>query len=247
MTKILITGHKGYVGSYLYKTLAGISGKRTDLDGVDLVDGLDIKDLNFYPSRVSIIINCAAELVDPLKMLHTNVQGLEEVIFQAKRWGAKLIHFSSVSIYGSSYYGLTKKMGEDLIRFWNPKDWCILRLTNIYSSQLKHKGGDSPANRFERGETKIFGTGIHTKDHVALFDVLQAVKLAIKDNWTGEVNLASGDSLSINSIFARKGQGEALYIDKKVDMVESKLDNTRALKLGWRPTWSLVGDWGIDK
>lgn len=244
--KILLTGSQGFLGSYLFKHLFSkfkIRGQDIKIDFLQNIarDGYPIK-------QYDIIINCAAELFDQDNMITSNVLGVYNLVKYCKERNAKLIHFSSVSIYGNSYYGLTKKMGEDLIRFWNPKDWVILRMTNIYSNQKEHRGGDSPANRIERGETEIFGTGMHTKDHVAVFDVLQAVKLAIKDNWTGEVNLASGTSLSINDIFARLGVGTPIYLpNKKPDMEVSTLDNSRALALGWKLTWDLKNDWGLDK
>ena len=241
--KILLTGVRGFLGNYLFEHLS----KKYQIEGEDIkTDKLhDIARQGYPLARYDVIINCAAELTDKDNMIHTNVLGVDNLTRYCKNRNVKLIHFSTVSIYGSSYYGLSKKMGEDIIRFWDSPDWVILRMTNVYQPKGK---GDSPACRFSRGETEIFGNGLHTKDHIHIRDVLSAVELAIKDNWYGEVNLASGTTLSVNNIFARLGMGEAIYLkNKKVDMEESKLDNSKALKLGWSPTWNLKDVWGVEE
>ena len=246
MTKIIICGSSGFIGSYLFEHLS----KQFKVEGEDIKMGklYDIAREGYPIKQYDIIINCAAELFNIEDMIHTNVLGVDNLARYCKKRNTKLIHFSSVSIYGKSYYGLSKKMGEDIIRFWDPKGWCILRMTNVYSNQKEYEGGDSPANRFQRGETEIFGNGLHEKDHLHIRDVLSAVELTIQDNWYGEVNLASGTNLSMNDIFARLGMGKAIYLkDKKVDMVESKLDNSEALSLGWKPTWDLKDVWEVEE
>ena len=243
MTKILICGSSGFIGSYLFEHLS----KQFKVEGEDIKMGklYDIARSGYPIKQYDIIINCAVEIFNQDNMIYTNVLGVDNLSRYCKKRNAKLIHFSSVSIYGNSYYGLSKRMGEDLIRFWDLPNWVILRMTNVYQPKGK---GDSPACRFSRGETEIFGNGLHTKDHIHIRNVLQAVQLAIKDNWHGEVNLASGTSLSINDIFARLGVGEAIHLrDKKVDMVESKLDNSEALSLGWKPTWDLKDVWEVEE
>ena len=243
--KILVCGAQGFIGSYLFEYLS--KQKQVEVKGEDIeTDKLqDIARYGYPAPQYDIIINCAAELFNIEDMIYTNVLGVDNLARYCKNRNVKLIHFSTVSIYGSSYYGLSKKMGEDIIRFWDSPDWVILRMTNVYQPKGK---GDSPACRFSRGETEIFGNGLHQKDHIHIRDVLSAVELAIKDNWYGEVNLASGTTLSVNNIFARLGMGEAIYLrDKKVDMVESKLDNSKALSLGWKPTWDLKEVWGVEE
>lgn len=233
--KILLTGVQGFLGSYLFKHL---SPKDTVIGEDIKLDKLcDISRVGYPIQQYDLVINCAAELFDKNNMLSTNVIGIDNLARYCKERNVKLIHFSSVSVFGSSYYGLSKKMGEDIIRYWSP-DYCILRMTNIYEPQGR---GDSPACRFSRGEVEVFGDGSHTKDHIHIKDICQAVELAIKNNWGGTINLSSGESFTINKIFRILGQGKPKYIDKKIDMQDSTLDNSTALGLGWKPTW-ILGD-----
>ena len=53
--KVLITGHKGFIGSYLWKMIEE-SGVDVELDGIDFPD--DIKD--FEPDDYQIVIHLAA-------------------------------------------------------------------------------------------------------------------------------------------------------------------------------------------
>lgn len=233
--KILLTGSEGFLGSYL---LTHLSSQYT-ITGEDIkIDTLQNIARQGYPApQYDLIINCAAELFNKDEMIETNVAGVDNLARYCKERKAKLIHFSSVSIYGNSYYGLTKKMGEELINFWNSKGWVILRMTNIYEPQGK---GDSPACRFSRGEREIYGDGTHFKDHIHIKDVLRVVEMAIKDDWTGEINLSTGKAMMMYRIFERLGKGQPIFLkDKKPDMEISQLDNTIALKLGWKPTWTI--------
>jgi len=169
-------------------------------------------------------------------MVWTNVLGVQNLLEMCQKWNAKLIHFSTVGIYGKGRYGLTKKMGEDLIKHTNPNGgYCILRMTNLYGD-----GGSSPACRFENGEQVIYGDGSHVKDHLHVRDVVTAVKMAVEDNWKGEVNLSSGVSAPISEVYEIFGYGKPVYLkDAKPDIEVSQLDNSSALALGWRPTWNI--------
>lgn len=227
--RILLTGHKGFIGSHLFKQ--GFVGRDIKVTPQD--------DICFpIHGEYDVIINCAAEMFVGGKMVWTNVLGVENLIRHAKKWNAKLIHFSTVGIYGKGFYGLTKRIGEDLIEFHNSPDWTILRLTNVYGP-----GGSSPACQFERGEKVIFGDGEHYKDHIHVRDVVAAVEMAIADNWKGDINLSSGKSHSINEVFKIFGKGTPIYErDKIPDIQVSILDNSAAKKLGWKPTWTIHGD-----
>jgi nucleoside-diphosphate-sugar epimerase len=219
--KILIVGNQGFIGSYLQKNL-----KCDGMGKEDIADG-----------EWDVVINCAVEKFKESEMFQENVMSTDYVLRHLVSETTKLIHFSSVSIYGDSYYGLTKKMAEDLVKA-RAKDYCILRMTNVYGS-----GGDSPANRFENGDNTIFGQGFHIKDHIHIKDVLKAVRLAIKDNWQGEVNLSSGKPATINHIYAKWGIKRPKYLKDKEPAIQiSILDNSRALSLGWKPSWSIYNE-----
>ena len=224
--RICITGHLGFLGSYFKKQFKA--------DGWDLKEGNDIASL-LLKDKYDLIINCAGEIWNKDSMIWTNVHGLDVLAKFCSDTNTKLIHFSTASVYGDSWYGITKRMGEEVIRHHNPKDWLILRLTGIYG-----EGGDTSAYLFEKGDNTIFGDGYHIKDFVHIRDLIKAVELAIKDNWTGEINLGGGKPATVNEIFKRFGKGKPKYLkDKKPDMFITYLDNSRALELGWRPSWSI--------
>lgn len=238
---VLITGYLGFIGQHLMRYFKKVENVRKGgwiVQGIDLREGYDIT--KYFRGKYDVVVNCAGETHNLDMMVHTNVLGVESIVKQCQEYGGKLIHFSTSSINGSTYYGLTKRMGEEIIRAINPPNWCILRLVNVYERGGK---GDSPACAFSRGDNVIFGDGYHIKDHVHVRDVVSAVELAIKDNWQGEVNLSSGKPATINEVFKRVSSGVPEYkLDKKPDMLVSYLDNSRALSLGWQPTWSIYDE-----
>ncbi|HEY0090205.1 MAG TPA: SDR family oxidoreductase, partial [Candidatus Lokiarchaeia archaeon] len=99
---ILITGHRGMIGSRLYEYLK--KEDRYSVDGIDIVDGSgDI--LTFQFNKIyNIVIHCAAltSVVDsikyPDKYYKTNVLGSNNIIKQCTN--SKLIFFSTSAVYG---------------------------------------------------------------------------------------------------------------------------------------------------
>lgn len=225
---VLITGNKGFIGSNIKVNVIGAINRGWDIKYED-------KDINDdIPGKYDTVIHCAAEMFDKDKMMWTNYLGTLNIVKHCLKWGARLIHLSTVSVYGDGMYGYSKKMAENVVEKLRPKG-CILRLTNVYGP-----GGSSPANRFEQGENVIFGDGSHVKDHVHLNDVVRAINMAINDEWEGTINIASGAPMAIKDVFERFGKGEPVYEkDRKPDIDNSILGNGTAFKLGWKPTWSI--------
>jgi len=148
--KVLITGHKGYIGSKLHKKCLELGW---EVIGVDLKEGnRDINYISHYKDCVDfkpdIIFHMAAmpavqySVEHPAETLYHNVLGTSNVLQFAKNNGVKRVVFSSSSaIYGNSGfpvspYGLHKLQSEMECRLYSEfygLDTVCLRYFNVYS------------------------------------------------------------------------------------------------------------------
>jgi len=164
MSRCLVTGHKGYIGSRLFKKLKALGH---EVQGIDLKDGCDINSLqglqedsegNFHPCRVDFnpeyIFHLACfprvglSIEKPLETMRNNVIAGSTVLnFARKSRARRVIYSSSSSIKGNGSgpinpYALQKMTTElecglysDLYNL----DTVSLRYFNVYSK-------DQPAN-----------------------------------------------------------------------------------------------------
>ena len=95
-TRCLVTGHKGYIGSRLFKELQddGYDVRGIDLkDGEDILDGLD-KFKSFRPEYIfhlACIPRVAYSVEQPVKTTINNVISSSIVLDFAKKVGAKRV------------------------------------------------------------------------------------------------------------------------------------------------------------
>lgn len=153
--KILITGHKGFIGKKLWERLLNFN---YELIGYDLEDGNDIRDYFkldklFRENQISIVIHLAARAgvrtgqEFPDEYISTNVNGTNNLIRCAEKYNIEhFIFFSSSSVYGKkkppncendkldpqSIYAITKFTGELLIRNAKIKQKTIIRPFTVY-------------------------------------------------------------------------------------------------------------------
>jgi UDP-glucose 4-epimerase len=163
MSKCLITGYKGYIGSQLYKKLKELGH---DVVGIDLQEGHDInKDLhhgldknsfhpeyfNFKPEYIfhlAYIPRVGYSVENPVETTKNNILCTTNVLNFAKAVGAKRVIFSSSSsVVGDgdgpvSPYALQKLYDEMQCRLWSKiygLDTVSLRYFNVYSEDQEAK------------------------------------------------------------------------------------------------------------
>lgn len=164
-----ILGSSSFIGQELVNQLVGNNykiylfsrkkvSKNLNNKNIIYVNGNFIeKDLSKFIKKIDILINLIAETNDTTKMHKVNVSLLKKVISVSKKKILKIIHISSVSVYGnnnskilnetsacfpSTKYGITKYEGESLLIDASKKDYfksIIIRPSNILGKNMKNQ------------------------------------------------------------------------------------------------------------
>ena len=203
MTKCLVTGHCGYIGS---KVFAALKDMGHDVIGIDLKEGDDIlnelrpskdgfSDSRWADFKPECIFHLAAiprvvySIEKPVEVIENNLLSSLYVLQFAKHVGAKrVVYSSSSSVRGNGNgpenpYAASKYMPESMCRIWSSLygvDTVSLRYFNVYSPCQKASGpyATAIANFMEyirRGKGPfITGDGEQTRDMAHLDDVVSA-------------------------------------------------------------------------
>ena len=211
--KILITGGKGFVGGHLLSLLPGTPT-------YDLKDGQDILDWNSLVKAlqgVETVVHLAAlisvndSLKYPGKYYSTNLAGTDMVTRAAIEAGCKKIIFaSSAAVYApDNPYGLSKKLGEDLMAEYKEQIQTIsLRFFNIYGPKQNPEYAGVISKFFEftknKQPLKVTGDGEQTRDFISVYDICKIIKRMTEDTTaipSGSVfEVGKGTSISINDL-----------------------------------------------
>jgi len=228
MTRCLVTGYKGYIGSSLYKKLGELGH---DVLGIDIKSGHDILEhlkepfneryYNFKPEcifHLACVPRVAYSVEHPAKTMENNVLCTTHVLNFARKVGARRVIYSgSSSVVGNgsgptSPYGLQKLISEmecELYSKLYDLDTVSLRYFNVYSPDQKAEGpyATAVANfmQFIRDGKNPFitGNGEQRRDMANLKDVISANVFAME--YGGKFNgrhydIGTGSNLSLNEI-----------------------------------------------
>jgi len=258
--KVLITGHRGYIGSRLFEELTGLEH---DVRGIDLKDGDDVlyclPDENFdYVFHLAAFPKVQYSIERPSYTLKQNVWVTSTLLEWAKNHKVKRVIFSSSAAVEEckSPYGLHKKMSEMECKLYSDLyglDTVCLRYFNVYSEDQPFGGAYSTAisswmEMSRQGRPmRIDGDGEQTRDFIHVSDILLANIFCMQSNtyFGGKImNVGTGKSVSLNNIknflekrgFKQWSRGPT----REGDIRHSVADITELLKIGWEPEVSIV-------
>ena len=231
MNKILIMGigflgkalvsefqNKGFEIGVLSRRLLNLNSSSNQVSE-HCVDILNYDALDNVISQYDFIINCTGQISLPIKSsLVQNTEGISNIVNAVKKYNKKLIHLSSVSVYGSSEYvneesdcnpqsayACTKYFAEYII---NQKldSSVILRISNIYgegqfqgimsylSQQYLEDNSDLQFNN--NGEMKRYYLDINDLTKIIFSVIARNLK-------PGSYNVIGPDFITIKALIAR--------------------------------------------
>lgn len=225
--KVVITGHKGFIGTKLFDALQekGLNPVGVDLLGDTPVDIRDLTHLQEVCQGATCIYHLAAissysACESNTKLaIETNVLATKNIFKIAKLNNSKVIFTSSASIYGDrttpcsesstptpqGLYASTKLQGEVIAKEYASLGVAssCLRLFNVYGPQ------DPPKNVISRFlfsaqqnlPIEIYGDGKQVRDFIFLDDVIACLlkvrTLTYRPMWPSIGNVGTGQGTSI--------------------------------------------------
>lgn len=227
--KILVTGHKGYIGTHLMKQIKAI--------GLDIKDGNDI--VNCDLPEVDVVIHLAAQpgvirsMANPTETVRTNVLGTVRLAEKYK--DTKFVFASTGGAIQDeipSPYGLSKYCGEEFVKMLF-NDYVILRFANVYGGP----GSRSVIDKFLKDdEIVIYGDGSQNRTFVYIDDMVRGIIQAIK--WPkGSYYFGSEQNHTILELAQAVGKPIRFEGWRKGELVKSSLKNTTP---DWKPTVDIM-------
>ncbi|MFN7991895.1 MAG: NAD(P)-dependent oxidoreductase [Candidatus Micrarchaeia archaeon] len=261
--KALVTGGGGYLGRKLIPSLQSgytvYNLNRTPSPGSEFIRG-DIREPGIDLSPYSAIFHLAAVSsprkvdADPDEAWRINVDGTRNLCARLKK-GQKLIFMSSAQVYDksrpephtedeqaapSNFYGLTKLVGEDIVRYFARKNgfgYAILRLFNVYSA-------DQPPGllvgdvmeKYRRQEAIELHNPRTVLDMVHATDAVKVIGNAPSFE-DGTYNVCSGHQITVGEIYRAvfehlkaAPKEETIASDRKDFMIG---DNSKLMRMGF--------------
>ena len=215
-----------------------------------------------YVFHLAGLADIVPSIEDPNKYFKSNVVGTFNVIQAAKKAKIKkFIYAASASCYGITNkfpikedtkinpmypYAFTKWQAEELIMHW-AKIYNFpaisFRFFNAYGPRSRTSGaygavfGVFLAQKFANKPLTIVGDGKQTRDFIHVYDLVDAMILAVKKTKNCEIyNLASGKEVSVNYI-ANVISDKKVYIPKRPGEPDRSLADISKIKseLNWKP------------
>ena len=126
--KVLITGHKGFVGRNLLRL---VDGYKWDITGIDIKDGIDCRDFfKKEDTQYDLVIHLAAivggrETIEGRPLAVADNFSIDSEFFQwcLKTEPKKVVYFSSSAAYPVQYQveGNERKLREDMQTIYSPR------------------------------------------------------------------------------------------------------------------------------
>lgn len=260
-TVIAITGASGFLGKYLVAALKGDKRYLLRLFDRHRQDLTHPESLEEFLQGASTVIHLAgANRESDAVLLHTNLLGTAGLLIAIARYcpNTKLIMASSVQVdWPNSFYGLTKKLAEEIINYYTQQislKAIILRIANIYGVGGRPFYNSVLATftyQLKQGELPtIHGDARQKRDYIYVGDVVQAFLAALKlQSVPCQVcNICSGKRVSLREVIATFENifGHSIKIQHEespinINLPIPKVDYRIAKQiLGWRPQTTLI-------
>ena len=234
--RILLTGHKGFIGSHVYEHLTRIG---YDVDGLDRPD--DIGDFTGVQDDYDIVIHLAAyaalrdSVENPNKFWENNVEKSQPIFDYCRKYNIRLLYASSAGAHGwwQNPYAITKKMNE----IQAPLNSVGMRFFNVWAEEGSRD--DMLYEMLKQGTAKYITR--HKRDWVHVMDVVRAIATLIPSSFTGTIDVGTGQMTSVIDLANAMGMGHLPIKEDTPNEPDELCANVEPLmELGWFPTVNIL-------
>lgn len=225
--KILITGHKGFVGSNLKKYL---EKQKHQIIGIDIQEEKNV--LTAELPEVDVVIHLAGKggvresLQNPKLYWDNNVIATQRILNHYK--DTRVLYASSSSQYEPwlNPYAASKHIIESIPH----SNSVAMRFHTIYSDINR------PNMFFDLLlQGKLEYVTEHKRDFVHVEDVCSAIEILIHNNYVGAIDIGSGESIYVKDI----APNIPLKQGSDLERMNSKANIDLIKSMGWQPKWSV--------
>ena len=226
--KVLLTGHKGFIGTYLQKRLED-SG--WEVIGIDLKDGQDLIDCEL-PAGMDLVIHLAGKsgvresMKDPGGYWTNNVEVSKRIFERYTR--TRILYASSSSMYEPELnpYAASKFIVEEAAT--NHPNNLGMRFHTVYSDTPR-KG--MFLQKLLDNELEYVTT--HRRDFIHIEDLCDAIELLIESDIGGVTDIGTGDPVKVSDLVQDKSLPVKLNTPHEREFTCADIMNLR--ELGWTP------------
>ncbi len=196
--KILLTGHRGFIGSALLERLR----KNNQVIGFDLKDGADQDLLHCdFREEFDLIIHLAGKsgvresFTDPAGYWNNNVEATRRLFERYP--DTRILYASSSSAYEPDLnpYASSKYMMEELAARYH--DTLGMRFHTVYGDSCPRES--MFFNKLRNGTLEY--TTRHYRDFIHLEDILDAIEILIaKEHVNGTIDIGTGHPVRIQDL-----------------------------------------------
>ena len=261
---VLVTGHRGYIGTHLVPMLEAAEHQ---VEGRDLQDGQDYRDIR--GRQFDCVIHLAAfvsvteSMQQPERYMENNGSGVAAFLREneVRRF---ILASTGGAMYGDarlakeedvisvsdlnrlSPYAHSKLMAERFTQVYQSssgKSWCVLRLANVFGGDYSVRGEAAVHARFQQDDPITVYGGDQTRDFIHINAVCDAFKRAITLGH-GIYNIGSGVETNISDLAKFYGDVRGVPVvyhpARSGEVQYISLDCTRAHQDGLLPTVNLL-------
>ena len=233
--KILVTGHKGFIGSHVYEYFTDLG---FEVDGYDRPDDLgDFKTDKIYDVVIHLAANAAIReaVKNPDLFWENNVEKSKPIFDYCRDNNVRCLYASSAAVYEwwINAYAISKKVNE----IQAPPNSVGMRFFNVYAERVSRT---DMLYRMLEDKTATYLTR-HKRDWIHVDDIVSAIATLIPSSYTGVLDVGTGDPVSVIDLATKMGMGHLpIKEDTPGERDITCADISQLMELGWTPTIDIL-------